>query len=791
MPMNKELLKVSLRQQAVYVNVNENENEKAGSQRELSVHTLALVAEMRQLGYVFSESLLHAVDALDEADREDLLDVMNDVLGTKLNWASLVRGWQVPTGETWWDHFVTLIANLNLNARSSSAGLLPEGRKNVNEGQIPGVVLPCGHLIPDGTFPLERYNGCPFCGTPFQTADFVYKGQGTKLKELRLWTDEQLDAHFASLLQSPVPLDATQRESLKTLLAKRPFPQADITMKETRMLVVDELVGQERDDEAGRLFSSPADVLRYLWFRHTGEIQLLLPRTILHIEEKSQCFHPSTGSGQANERQKLLLKYDRRWCRRVARWLNGLSMPVSQQLETMHPQREMWVRFIRALRLAEYAKKPGFDQLRELMDRFYRRDYAVWQAGVEANRLRNDADGTLNLLCQRPGLFARSLFSTMLWFGPERTLAAFSTILNKVPVRLLLTLGGQAGLWFDREAQRVARPLSGVMHAIDPHPLLVHYKDAELRQMQLAVNNLYLDAIRQHFGATASPLGGTGEGATVFIAPELYDIPVAVGDRSATIQDVSCALQGMRFAVEGDEVRLFLQWGKGLPAQHLDMDLSCYILNANVNANLNLNENGNGNEKPEVCAYFNLTTEGAQHSGDIQRIPDEVGTAEYIELSLPKLQARGAQRVVFTCNAYTDGALSPNLMVGWMSAKEPMKVSDETGVAYDPSTVQHMVRISEGNLSKGLIFGVLDVEQREITWLEMPFDGQTVLSINAKTVDAYLRRLRQKPTIGQVLDIKTEAQGLVKVDSPEQATEAYTLTWAMDTAAVSRLLMGF
>lgn len=771
MPMNKELLKVSLRQQAVYL----PQVGIAATPRQLSAHTLALVAEMRGLGYVFSEPLLHAVDTLDEADREDLLDVINDVMGTKLNWASLVRGWLVPTGETRWDHFVTFIANL-----------LP--------GEWEGVTLPCGHLIPEGTFPLERYNGCPFCGTPFHTADFVYKGQGTKLKELRLWTDEQLDTHFASLLQSPVPLDATQRESLKTLLAERPFPQVDITMKETRMLVIDGLVGLERDEEAGLLFSSPADVLRYLWYRHTGEIQLLLPRTILNIAKKSHCFHDNE-EHVAEERQKLLLKYDRKGCRRVARWLNGLKMSVPQQLESMHPQREMWVRFIRALRLAEYAKKAGYDQLRELMDRFYRSDYAVWQAGVEASRLRNDADGTLSLLCQRPGLFARSLFSTMLWFGPERTLAAFRTVLNKVPVRLLLTLGGQAGLWFDREALRVARPLSGVMHPIAPHPLLVHYTDAELLQMQQAVNALYLESMRQHFASQPSAL----EPHTIYIAPQLYDIPVAVGDRSATIQDTSCALQGTRFPVEGDEVRLFMQWGKGLPAQHLDMDLSCYILRSSSagllpegrkNDNVNLNDNEDENEKPEVCAYFNLTTEGAQHSGDIRRIPDQIGTAEYVELSLSKLQARGAKRVVFTCNAYSDGALSPNLMVGWMSAKEPMKVDDETGVAYDPSTVQHMVRISEGNLSKGLIFGVLDVEQREITWLEMPFDGQTVLSINAKTVDAYLRRLRQKPTIGQVLDIKAEAQGLVKVNSPEQATEIYTLTWAMDTAAVSGLLCG-
>lgn len=260
----------------------------------------------------------------------------------------------------------------------------------------------------------------------------------------------------------------------------------------------------------------------------------------------------------------------------------------------------------------------------------------------------------------------------------------------------------------------------------------------------------------------------------MYIDPQLYNIPVAVGDRSATIQDVSAALQGTRFPVEGDAVRLFMQWGKDLPAQHLDMDLSCYVLT---------------DTSSYMCSYFNLSPAGCRHSGDIQHIPDLVGTAEYIELSFPELLAAGARRVVFTCNAYSDGALQPNLMVGWMSAEHPMAVSDSTGVAYDPSTVQHMVRISEPNLSKGLIFGVLDVAEREITWLEMPFDGQTVLSISPQTVDTFLRRLRAKPTIGQVLSIKAEAQHFGLVDSADQADEAYTLLWAQNSAQVSRLLL--
>ena len=752
---NKTLTRVALRYRAVFLDINrENINMKS----EASVPVMAFVTRLKENGFCVSEELLHALNAAPADRLAEITECINDVMGVKLNWAPLVKGWNVPTGESLADHLITWIANIF-------------GK----EAGFKGTTLPCGHLIPEGTFPIERYNGCPFCGTPFETADFVFKGQASKLKELRLFTVEDLKHVFASLLASATPLDGTQKDSLEQLLREFSLPEdANITMKETAMLVIKLLVEQNKADEASKLLKTPTDVLRYLWYEKTGYVQIIEPKTLVAHARKLY-FHMwgplDRGADAAKDmKKKLMLKYDRKACLRVALWLNAIPLTARQAAENMNPKRGMWVRMIRALRLGEYSRKNGFDHLAEILDVFYKQDYSTWQGRVDKARSENDADMTLALLKERPGLFARCLFASMLRFGSDKVLAAFEEVADKMPARLLLSLGNAAEAYFDPKEVRLARPITGVTHQIEPNKLLALYDDEARKAMTGAVNDLYKASMARRFAIQQT------EAKTIFIDPALYNIPVSVGDRSATIQDASCALMGTRFPVEGDAVRLFLQWGKGLHAQHLDMDLSARVTLPNGQI--------------AECAYYNLTCVGAKHSGDIRSIPEMVGTAEYIELSLPELEAAGAVYVTFTCNAYSTGALSPNLVVGWMDSANPMKISEEKGVAYDPSCVQHMVRISEGNLSKGLVFGVLDVAKREIIWLEMPFTAQTMRGVNSESIEALLHKLESKLSIGELLDMKAKAQSLTSVENAEEADEAYTYEWALNPAEVTKLLNG-
>ena len=750
---NKILTRVALRYRAVFLDIN---REDINMRSEVSVPVMAFTKRLKENGFCVSEELLHALNAVSADRLADITECINDVMGVKLNWAPLVKGWYVPTGESLADHLITWIANIF----GEKAG-------------FKGTTLPCGHLIPEGTFPIERYNGCPYCGTPFETADFVYKGQASKLKELRLFTIEDMKYVFTSLLASATPLDATQKDSLEQLLREFSLPEdANITMKETAMLVIKMLVEQEKADEAAKLMKTPTDVLRYLWYEKTGYVQIIEPKTL--VAHALKLYYHMWGpldrgvDAAKDMKKKLMLKYDRKACLRVALWLNAIPMTAKQAAENMNPKRGMWVRMIRALRLGEYSRKNGFDHLAEILDVFYKQEYSTWQGRVDKARSENDADKTLALLKERPGLFARCLFASMLRFGSDKVIAAFEEIADKLPARLLLSLGNAAEAYFDPKEVRLARPITGVTHKIEPNKLLALYDDAARKAMVDAVDGLYKASMERRFSAQGT------EAKTIFIDPSLYNIPVSVGDRSTTIQDTSCALMGTRFPVEGDAVRLFLQWGKGLHAQHLDMDLSARIALANG--------------KVSECAYYSLRCVGAKHSGDIRSIPEMVGTAEYIELSMPELEKANAKYVTFTCNAYSVGALSPNLVVGWMDSANPMKISEKKGVAYDPSCVQHMVRISEGNLSKGLVFGVLDVAKREIIWLEMPFTAQTMRGANSEAIEALLHKLEAKLSVGELIDMKVKAQNLILVEKVEDADEVYTYEWALNPAEVTGLL---
>ena len=141
---------VALRYRAVFLDLN---REDINMHSEITVPVAAFIQLLNENGFCANEELLHALNSVSPYRLAVIAECINEVFGLDLNWAPLVKEWNVPTGETAADHLITFIVNQFFTTKTG----------------FKGTTLPCGHFIPEGTFPLERYNGCPFCGTPFKT----------------------------------------------------------------------------------------------------------------------------------------------------------------------------------------------------------------------------------------------------------------------------------------------------------------------------------------------------------------------------------------------------------------------------------------------------------------------------------------------------------------------------------------------------------------------------------------------------------------------------------------------
>lgn len=727
----KTIITVALKQNALFIPSSALSKQETG----LSPIVTSFVTDIAKIGYGIDSPLIAILNNCDPSWIETLHRTFYKVMGVKGNWNPLIRNWDQTMTSSYLTGYFESVFN--------------EGYK----------VLPCGHVFPAASFlPLE-YNGCPFCGTPYIFEKLPLKGQNKQLKKLAYWDEQTAMQYAQQLLAAKVPLAADGLADLTALLTNFPIPEVNITIKETLVKVTDMLIENGQPAKAAALFKTPTDILRYLWFKNTGYLQLVKVKTLMgRLKVISPKF-------TEEYKKKYQLKYNREACRRVAQWMNDLPLTTTAVCEAMHPHREIWVRMIRALRFAEYAKRPGFGKLAGIMDCFYNQDYTVLQGEINAARQAYNAEVTLAKLQQRPGLFARSLFSNMLWFGAAPVCESFAAIAHQLPSRLLLTLQMYAAYYFDKNTVRIVKPLEGNPKKIPAHPLVSLYADEHIKEMEDAVSNLCAAELMKRFTAN------TGDSFGMYIAPELYKMPLPIGDRSSNLQQVNAVPAGTRFPVLSEEIILFMHWGEGMPAQHLDMDLSCAIL---------------GEKMTLICNYTMLNQVGCTHSGDIQRIPDEVGATEYIKVNVEVLQRVKAEYVVFTCNAFTAGELSPTLKVGWLDSATRIKPG-KYGIVYDPSCVQQMVHITQP-LKKGLVMGILDVHKREMIWAELPFDGQTINSLNIAQVRALVRKLSHKMTIGHLLEIKAKAQDLYITDQAEHADEVYTKEWGYNIAAVSALL---
>ena len=90
---------------------------------------------------------------------------------------------------------------------------------------------------------------------------------------------------------------------------------------------------------------------------------------------------------------------------------------------------------------------------------------------------------------------------------------------------------------------------------------------------------------------------------------------------------------------------------------------------------------------------------------------------------------------------------------------------------------------------RGLVFGFLDLQARIIYWVEMPLTSRIAAQLKSQQIEAYIRRLKARPTIGQMLRNRAAIQQTPLTDNPADAATVYDTRWAYNPAAVADVLL--
>jgi hypothetical protein len=210
---------------------------------------------------------------------------------------------------------------------------------------------------------------------------------------------------------------------------------------------------------------------------------------------------------------------------------------------------------------------------------------------------------------------------------------------------------------------------------------------------------------------------------------------------------------------EGGFIRLFLWWKNG--RSRVDIDLSVVLY-------------GDDYRYMDTVAFYNLRSWGAYHSGDIVDAPQ--GAAEFIDLDLQMLRARGVRFVMMCINSYSGQAYCdlPECFAGWM-----LRANLNSGEPFEARTVVDRVDLaSDARISLPL---VLDLQRREVLWADIALQEHprfaNSVAGNLAGVSLMLRALHEmvKPDMHTLMSLHARARGMI-VDRPESADTRFGTT---------------
>lgn len=454
--------------------------------------------------------------------------------------------------------------------------------------------------------------------------------------------------------------------------------------------------------------------------------------------------------GDTSLSEKVRFKLSRPQRREVVSLLDDVIERQNMALEDFALRAETWKRFFRAVHAGEYDAPAA----QVAADSVYNNTVRSFASKVELAILNKDLKGTLNLLKTRPGIFARRLAHVLRTFPQDRqaVLSAFSEVANKVSLRVLVQMYVRFSGPTAEEAPMIrfaGKSRSGRGGMIE-NKLSGDQSDV-LRALELGFAGRHAD---KTFVIEDQELAGQ------------LAIPMGVRSASSGLRAIG---RGSRIAFPEDKDfgRLFMHWrnlenssGWG---SRVDLDLSLAL-------------HGDDGRYIEHVSYTNLRTSGAYHSGDITNAPK--GAAEFIDMDFKKLRESGVRYAVASVLSFTSTPFDqiPEAWSGLM-----FRENLDKGEHFEPSTVA--VRSALMSPSKNVITMVLDLETREMIWLDLNHNSGRTIESGRGQITALLDEVAHQRAL-TVMDLLI----LTGAEVVDEATEGAVEIDPFDSAAVLGLL---
>lgn len=446
----------------------------------------------------------------------------------------------------------------------------------------------------------------------------------------------------------------------------------------------------------------------------------------------------SGSSPMVNDRTKFhsLPRMARRW---LLKMLDGILGERSEAVEEFAQRRELWLRAFERLHPGEYQHEYAFayTAARDLRDD----SIITWMGSVDAAHKSGDPYRYLELLSQRPGVYARrldyllrdqsfNLYSLATRVGfPTLVLREWKKISDKVSIPVLFQLRDH----FLCRLDGVKGPRAITFNV--PSGKKTHVEQDTREPIGKAVIDTVIHQIDEAIGrqlATKSK-----KCAKVYIEGgrgSLSNYALPTNDRAVSdnVKDVPFGSYVELVDDTKTVIRLFTHWknidGGKYGQERVDIDLSAQFLNEDFSCGGMLSWHSLGGLGGDVAAF----------SGDVTNAPD--GAWEFIDIRVPSIRKKfpKIRYVVMSNNAYTGQSFSdvPELFSGFM-LRESL---GERGDLYEPSTVAAKFDLKQESDRQSLAV-VVDLWTLRVYKVDQPLpSGGAIAASSLTAIGALVRK---------------------------------------------------